>query len=208
LAELEIPKEDLEGLAILREMPEESLNAFILAIEREPVVSNITGVSPEDSKHAFDTLSTLYTIRAVGEVDTAIFVSDICEAMREDGQLQPADEKRFKERLSRLLEIDRLKIAAKAATLRVEHERMLCTARILTDARPVYGEDVTAAPAALIITHELKITFHEGPSGGLQEIYLGLGSKEIAQLQEQLKRAEDKAKSLRTSLQQSQIAII
>lgn len=209
LPELEIPKEDVEGLATLREMPEESFNVFILGIERDdPIISDIPSVSPEDVKRAVATLKTMYAIRTVGEVDTQTFISDICNALREQDALQPNDEHRLRERLERLLNIERLQIGAKASILRTEHERLFCSARILTDARPVYGEDVTKAPVGMVITHELKLTYHEGPKGALQDLYIGLNSKEIGELQEQLRRAEDKAKSLREALRPSQIRFI
>lgn len=208
MPELEIPREDIEGLAILRDMPEASLHAFISEIEQEPIKSDIPNVSPEDVRRAVTTLTTMYTIRGGSDVDTDQFIDDICDALREQGALPIDAESRMRERLERLLNIDRLNITAKASILKTEHERLFCSARILTDARPVYGDDVSQPPVAMVITHELKLTFHEGPRGALQELYIGLNSKDIDQLHEQLQRADDKAKSLRDALQPSQIRFI
>ena len=43
--------------------------------------------------------------------------------------------------------------------LRDDHEWVFYYARILTDARPVYGADPSAAPSAVIISHTLKLSF-------------------------------------------------
>lgn len=205
MSALDIPKTDVEGLSILREMPDASLGVLIANIEKSPTVTELPGVSPDDTKHAVDTLNTLYTIRAFNDVTTETFIEDICESLIESGDLKPNEEARLRERLSRLLEIELLKISAKAATLQTEHERLLCSARVLTDARPVYGASASDKPAAMIITHELKLTFHEGPRGTLQEIYIGLGPGELEELRSQLQRAEEKAKSLREALRPTQI---
>jgi hypothetical protein len=208
LSELEIPKSDQDGLAIWREMPEESLAAFLSEIQESAVTSAIPNLSPDDAKQAVATLKSLYAIRAFSDVSTDTFIDDVCEALIEAHELPLSEEKRLHDRLQRLLDIGHLKTAAKAANLHTEHERLFCYARVLTDARPVYGDIVSAGPEAMIITHELKLTFHEGPRGTLQEIYIGLGSNELAQLQEQLQRAEEKAKNLRETFSSPKIKFL
>jgi hypothetical protein len=197
LSELSIPKTDRAGLAILRELQEAAFNALLAEIERSPgSVPTVPGLSPNDAERAVDALNTMYTIRAFSEVSTDGFISDVCAALREYNELTPIDEPVFRERLGRLLDIEALSIAAKAASLQSEYEHLFCSARVLTDARPVYGKDPQAPPAAMIITHALKISYHEA-TGRLKEFYVGLGSSDITEFQEVLKRAEDKAISLR-----------
>src|SRR5258708_22774066 len=181
-------------------MPAAALNALVLELERSPSSPSIANVSPDDIRQAVDALNTMYTIRAFNEVPTEEFIDDVCEALREYGELKAAEEPRFHERLTRLLDIESLSIAAKGAALQSEHEHLFCSARVLTDARPVYGKSVTHPPVAMIITHELKLSYHEGPGGRVREFYIGLHSGDIVALQEHLQRAEDKAKSLLTAL--------
>ena len=49
----------------------------------------------------------------------------------------------------------------------------------------------------MIVTHTLKVSYHEGPRGNLNDIYFSLGSKDLEELLGFLHRAKDKAKSLR-----------
>jgi hypothetical protein len=189
-------------------MPEATLDALIPELERSPVPSSISNLSVDAAKHALDALNTMYTIRAFNEVPTQEFIDDVCDSLRESGDLEPADEPNFRNRLAKLLDIGSLNIAAKGAALQSEHEHVFCSARVLTDARPVYGNNVSDPPVAMIITHALKLSYHEGPGGKIREFYVGLGSKDITELQVALQRAEDKTKSLRAAIDLSKVKFI
>jgi len=196
---LAIPESDRNALAVLRRLPPDTLSQLLIDIERSPEsVPSVAGVSPKDAKQLMDVLNDMHRIRAFSEVGIERFVSDICETLREQNQLEQSDEPKLRERLARVLEIGALAIAAKASVLQAEHEHRFCSARILTDARPVYGHDQSPSdpPPAMIITHTLKVSYHEGPRGHLNDIYFSLGSRDLAELVELLHRAQEKAKSL------------
>ena len=208
MAELSIPKSDRAGLAILRDMPDSALNTLLLEVGRSPAtVPTVPNLPPSDAEKAMDALNTMYTIRAFSEVSTEEFIADVCEALREYNELKPSEEPVFRERLARLLDIEAFSIAAKAASLQSEHEHLFCSARVLTDARPVYGKNASDPPVAMIISHVLKLSYHEA-AGRLREFYIGLGSNDMAELREVLKRADTKAKSLRDALGPSKIKFI
>jgi len=208
LPDLNIPQRDRSGLAIWREMPEETLNALISELERSPTPSSITNLPADVAEQALDALNTMYTIRAFNEVPTQEFIDDVCDALREYGDIEEAEEPNFRKLLAKLLDIEPLNVAAKGAALQSEHEHVFCSARVLTDARPVYGKDVSDPPIAMIITHALKLSYHEGPAGRIREFYVGLGSKDIAELQQVLQRAEEKTKSLRAAIDLSKVKFI
>jgi len=167
----------------------------------------VPGLSPDDAERALDAVNTMYTVRAVNDVASDRFMDDLCESLIAYKELNAGSEDQFRARITRLLEIDSLSIAAKATALQLEHANLFCSARVLTDARPVYGKEVSDPPVAMIITHELKIGYHEA-DGRLGEIYIGLGSQDLRSLMYHLGRAETKAKSLRTALDGSQLKFI
>jgi hypothetical protein len=209
LAGLSIPKSDRAGLVILRELPDGVFSSLLIEIEKAPdSVPSLSGVSPEEAHQAKEALDTMYAIRAYHDVPLEEFVSDVCDSLREHGELNTSDEIRFRERLSRLLDIEALAVAAKAVLLRQEHERNFCTVRILTDARPVYGNGVSGPPSAMIITHTMKLSYHEGAGGHVSDIYLSLGSDDISELHNALARAETKAKSLREVFERAKLKFI
>ena len=64
---------------------------------------------------------------------------------------------------------------SKADDLRTEDERVFCTAKILTDLRPVFGSHVEDGPHGMIVVHLLKIGYHSG-SEKLHEFFVSLDS--------------------------------
>jgi hypothetical protein len=207
LASLRIPLADKAGLKLIRQLTEDQLVTFIAELERNPAAEpEVPGVHPKDVTQIVGTLERLYQVRGYGEVSIDEFVSDISEALRESDELSPSEEQSFRGRLTRLLDIEALNIAAKATDLAQEYLHLFCTARILTDARPIFGTDPSAAPSAMVITHTLKIDYHEGTD--MKEIYLAIGSGDISELREVLDRAEAKAVSLRKMLESAKMRII
>ena len=208
---LDIPESDRNALVVLRDLLPDTFSQLLLEIERSPEsIPDVAGVSHKDAKQLMDVLNDMHRIRAFSEVEIDRFVSDICEALREHDELKESDEPKLRERLVRVLEIETLAIDAKASILQTEHEHRFCSARILTDARPVYGQSQSASdpPPAMIVTHTLKVSYHEGPRGSLNDIYFSLGSKDLAELLSLMHRAQDKAKSLPKTFDTSKTRLI
>jgi len=209
LPALNIPEEHRPGLALLRKMPDDAFAAAIVELEHSPdSAPSIPSVSPQDAELFKSALDTMYAVRAYSDVDLDEFVDDVCDALKSVDDLPQGEETKFRERLTRVLNIDPLSVAAKAVLLQNEHEHDFCSARILTDARPIFGDDVVGPPSAMMITHTLKLSYHQGAGGRLQEIYLGIGSRDIQELREVLDRAEKKASSLKAALEPSQLRLI
>jgi hypothetical protein len=149
----------------------------------------------------------LYLARAssVGRASSAglpipDFVERVCEAMEETGNeaLRPANEDwtTFKARLSRLLNTDQtLGVTSKAVDVMMQQQHAYCTARLMTDLRPVFKSDPAETPEAAVIVHTLKISYHEGDQ--LKDFFVALDDSDIRELRELLNRAEQKAESLR-----------
>lgn len=206
---LALHKNDRVGLSILREMPEAALSSFLLAIEKAShAIPDIPGIASASVAQAKEVLDTMYGIRAYHEVPLEQFVDDICESLREHKELEPSDEAAFRERLTRLLAVTALSVAAKAAILQQEHERNFCSIRIITDARPVYANGASGSPSAMLITHTMKLSYHEGAGGPINDIYLSFGTEDIEEIRAAFVRAEEKAKSLRDVFTGAQIKFI
>lgn len=197
---LRIPENDRAGLSLLRAMPSEAFAAFLAALERSPqVIAEIPGVSPDDARLAIDALKSMYQARTYNDVPLDEFISDVCESLTEYKVLKPGDEPLLRERLARLLDIESLNISAKALVLRTDYPYTFCGVRIFTDIRPVFGQDASAVPPAMVLTHTLKLEYH-GALGHLHELYVALRADDIAELREALDRAEIKVKSLEAML--------
>ena len=206
---LNVPKKDRMALTIVRELSEDAFGKLVADLEQSPTsFPNIANVASEDSANVYEAIMSLHRVRAYSEVPIDEFVDDVFESLREHNDLPRSDEPKFRARLIRILNVEALSVAGKAVALHTEYDNLFCGARILTDARPVFGADPTAPPSAMIITHTLKIDYHSGPGGHISEFYVALGSHDLGQLQAILMRAEQKAASLASVLANASLRLI
>lgn len=72
--------------------------------------------------------------------------------------------------------------------------------------RPVYSEDPASLPAAVAITHMLRLAYHEGDK--LKEIHVALDKADLAKLKLLIERAESKVASFRRLFDSAKIPVI
>lgn len=155
-------------------------------------------------------LVSLNASRAHGDTPVPRFVNEVLRSM--ERATPPIDlsgdrRSRAKDRITKLLALEPLSAATKAIHLQHDFERILTHSRLLTDARPVYGQDPAARPLAIIITHTLKLTYSKSDET-TTDLYLALDSQDIADLKQVLNRAETKAKSLAKTFVTADIPIL
>ena len=190
-------------------MPDEAFSSFLLAIEERPhSIPVVPDTSSDAAEQAKEALESMYRVRAYNEVSIEQFIDDVFESLRGHKELEAEDEPAFRDRLNRLLSIETLLLAAKATVLRQAHERNLCSIRVITDARPVNANGPSVPPAAMVITHTMKIEYHQGVSGDLSELYISFESEDIAEILAAFSRAEEKARSLRDLFSAAKVKFI
>jgi hypothetical protein len=116
----------------------------------------------------------------------------------QNSDLTAEERSSFKEKLQILLSAEVFGIVSKLDDLRTESERLFCHARIMTDLRPVFGSAVADGPKAVLVTHNLKIAFHESGGKGDHDFYVSLDAEGLNDLKEVILRAEAKANTLRS----------
>ena len=222
MAQLRIPDEYAPGLAQILSLSDEAIGELATALGESPpsldvkavssfVSQKVSAIPSRDLTRILVALLSLYSVRAVDEAGADDFVADVSRAMRHSGRAELAfkdsdAEKLFKQRLKRLLEFSALKVASKAVFLQHEHEHSLCTARIFTDARPVYDQDPTLPPSAVVISHMLKLAYHEGSN--LEEIHIALSKADLLRIKGLIERAELKAAGFRKVFDMAKISVI
>lgn len=209
MAVLNIPESDRGGLMMLRDLTDEAFGKLLADISQNPGrVPSIGGLTHVGAEAVMDAVNSLYRVREYNEVATDEFLSDVLESLVEFKMLEPHQSSGYRERLTKILAIDALKVAAKAVSLSTEHEHGYCTARIFSDVRPVFGKNPKEAPTGMIITHTLKLSYHDGARGGrLSDFYIAMGSHDLAELSDALVRAHEKSRSLQSALGPSGIKI-
>lgn len=99
-------------------------------------------------------------------------------------------------RIAMLLSTRSIALLGKALDMGTEYDKVMVSARILTDLRPVFGPDVVEAPGGALLTHTLKIEFvHD--AGDVGNIYVAMNEDDVANLRTLLNRADQKAVTLK-----------
>jgi hypothetical protein len=208
MAYLSIPDRHRNGVVKLLKLSEDSFNQIIRAFEgvgpkifpdelSDQVLSRIRGVSPEDLSEMIAMMMSLSSHRAHDQSTAEELADQVVEAAIEaDVRIETEEERNvFKERLVKFFELNTLLVSAKALSILQSNENLFCSARILTDVRPVFGSDPNTPPNAAVMVHMLDLGYHK--NGELRHLFIAMDSLDIEILREALDRTESKIKSLK-----------
>jgi hypothetical protein len=215
---LRIPDDQVQTLGTLASISERDMGRLLnlladlpLTIDFEPSFKTLVpklGFLEEPEK-VLQVLLNLNVTRAHSDPPINEFVEDVLKTLGESDPKILAGKKKLQARqnLRKLLSFEPLNIAAKASHLLADQERLLMGVRILTDARPVYGQDPKQKPVAMLINHTLKLTYSHR-HGEVDELYIALDADDIGNLKRALDRAIVKAESLASVLKSANIRIV
>lgn len=102
-------------------------------------------------------------------------------------------------RLTRLLALSDLSDISKAMDVLTDHERVFVDSRIITDVRPVFGNDATANPEVSVLVHMLKIAYQDS-DGRSKAVHVALDTDDLGNLRRTVDRAMEKTNSLKNFL--------
>ena len=215
---LELPKEDAGSITTLRALPNASMEKFVSALTNAPLASNpremvahkakrVPSIPTDQLTSVLATIYTFYHIREIAGVEHSQFLDDLMDAIRQNPNLQLSQKgtPKLRSLLERIMSIDSLNMVAKAGRLQRDVERLYCTAKILSDIRPVFGSDPAARPVGAVLTHTLKVRYHEGEGKEHREFHVVLDSNDLDGIGDTIQRAQAKDKSLRELLKSAQL---
>ncbi len=197
-------------LAELDDTAEGKLIATLASIEPgvfgndlpESAASRLDRIPKKDALALIEALLALYIIKANNKKSASELVGEVAANLACDLELKSDEDNRdknetlnrFKERLLKLMSVPSLELCAKATGLQGEYDQIFVAARILTDIRPIFGNDIKDQPTNALIVHNLKIEFLD--SGVLKEIFFALDGKDLIELTEEASRAGTKEETL------------
>jgi hypothetical protein len=162
-------------------------------------------IATNELEEILKTLLSLCLARLQLDTSTSELADRVCAAMQEsediDLRLLGDECDRFKDRLTKLLDIEPLLYAAKSASVMTAHDHAFIHARTLTDVRPVFGSDVETLPKAAMIIHTLEVAYRSGRKS--ENFYVALDSQDVESLIATLQRALAKEARLKTILKTS-----
>lgn len=213
---LEIPGSDYDALVVFLALSEIETAALVGALkEATPTLSpmrlakDVAARVPMDlarAKTILRVLRSMYRVRATMDAPLPELVEAICSALgaaaekRKELRVDGPRRERFKKELGEILSLDEtLGVSARGMQVMQEHERTLCTARLLTDARPVFRPDVSQDPAAMVLSHTLCLDYHtRGRSGQeVSSFYVAADASDLRELRRLIDRALAKEATMR-----------
>lgn len=218
---LTIPRSESPKLAKLVQLSPASLEAVKNALadcppklRAEGLVKALEGkvaeVDPSTLSELVHLLVSLAWVRADSERDAKAFAHDVVTAAKSNSEIpEPGDGDwdGFEARLADVLSLERpLGITAKALFIAYQFPRHFHSARVLSDARPIYSNDPNENPSAFIVAHTLKIDFHE--NGKDHEWFATLDRRDLEALKEAAERALAKDTSLKALLERTGVPVL
>jgi hypothetical protein len=218
---IQIPESGKKGLAALIRLPEGAVDQLYEALRDLPprlrsrdipkLLDGKVKVAATELREIVDVLLALYWVRAAEDLSLTEFVATLRAALEQDADqaLHPpqGNWKDVESRLQRLLSLERsLGITSKALFVAYQFPRHFHSAKILTDARPVFTSDASEEPAAFVVNHTLKFDVHEG--GEDREWFVAMNSVDLQELKRVVERAILKEKSLSATLKKTSASIL
>jgi hypothetical protein len=220
MVSLRVPKRHHGGLGKFLSLPEEAAQELFSSLERSGLtlelrellrnsVTIIEAIPASDTNSIADALVSLYLFRASENKPTAEFVDELSQAIEQSGseELSLSDDARanIKSRLTRLLDIDTIVVAAKAIGTTYDYGGVFSKARVSTDIRPVFGTD-TKTPRAAAIIHNLRIHYHHDDEH--KDFFVAIDTQDIQKFIDVLERAKEKAESLKVMIAAANVPYI
>lgn len=212
LASIRVPKSGIQVLKRIADLEEKQASELVERLSRGDIrsigglvkaVQRSVGDSwDEEQSNAFVSHLLSLSILVIGS-DFAI--TEL--AARITGQISDLDataEKVLPERLTSLLSSQNLVALGKAVDLARESNRLLNDARIISELRPVFGDDIAAEPTGAVIVHTLRLNYME--EGERKTASLTLNSRDLVQLKRAVERAQTKENTLSKLLDRVQLA--
>lgn len=221
MTNLSIPDKDITALKKLASLSEgERLNLLNAIKETEPTlqlgklntkIAEKVDLDKQELLPIIKMFGSMYRGRISSDVSAEMFAADLNKSLQtiEEPPLNEMDDEQrnnLTSYISEILTLDKsLGITAKALGVMTEHEHVYCRARVLTDMRPIFGEDIST-PDAFVTTHTLRIGYHDNQEH--KDIFITMDRNDVKELIDMLKRAEQKEEALDSFLNNSKLVHI
>jgi hypothetical protein len=202
----------LESLARLDKSAFESLVAICSAdppvLRRSDVVEqSATVLGLDDRDTASMMVSAAMTLMPAAS-SLSITIAEAADGVsRADNlALDESERSTLAERLAMLVETPSISHLGHALDLRAEETSLFLSGRILTDLRPLFGDDATTVPQTGIITQTLSIRYVE--DGVAHTLHLSVDAEDLKRMADMVTRAITKAETLARVCDGSGISLI
>jgi len=155
------------------------------------------GIESETAGDLVRVLRTLYVLRETASASEPEFLTElntVIDSTFKNAEFLKTGRDALTAFLKDALSVPNFSLVAKAVTLMTGYERKFCSARLVTDLRPVFGSDLAKGPVANLLLHRLSLSYHDGDD--MKEIFLALDSSDLREIRSLVERAMDEEESI------------
>lgn len=213
LSSIRVPKTGVPVLKRLAELDETHASSLIARLSdaqfrsAHALVSSVQDTVgdtwDDDKSDAFVThLISMSTLATSHDFTASEMAEHLTEQISSD--LSGGERKTLAARLTALLSAPSFAAFGKAVDIARESDRLLHTSRVITDVRPVFGQEASSNPLGAVIVHTLRLDYLEG--NDVKTISFALTSPDLAQLKRTVERAQAKESTLSGMLRRVELA--
>ncbi|VXD11350.1 hypothetical protein PL8927_140115 [Planktothrix serta PCC 8927] len=217
MAVLQIPDRYIPGLQLIATLDKKVVESVLKAVaESKPSLKNkeiateVSKVVPEiDPQNVYQiilALASIYDLREYTQYDNDKLSEDLSESIITDLEdLSFEQQQQLKELILKALNLleGTLGSTSKARILLSEYERLYLKAKIITDVRPIFKEELSDSVEGTLIIHLLKLNYLD--KSGEKEFFIALDESDLKELEEQVKKAQEQKKSLLSVIEKAGI---
>jgi hypothetical protein len=212
--QLRVPTSYRATFEWLASIEEPTADAILSVIEntgtlsRRELVDDATKAAGS-SRREVDLLvdATLGLVRTLQEGGVPLGDPDeVAQAIAGDPALESARVNRdaLQQRVSRLLRARSVKRLAKAMDLQADHQNVYRVARMFSEIRPLFNEDLSVDHESVSLTHTLKLEYYNATLD-VDNLYLALDSEDLLRLKYVVDREITKLRNLDKLLSDNKI---
>jgi hypothetical protein len=211
MAAFGVPPAYREPLMVLAGLTDQDADELIAKIGELPAFSPVSAIQaatvavlgedagPATTQLAFPLLALRGQLRNMQAKEVAERLSE-----SSDLELEPPSRAQLRRRAEAILETEVLSTTAVAADLQTQNPRNFQSAKIVTDIRPVFDDEVKARPRGTVIVETLQIQTWTR-EGNVELIFVSMDEQDLTQLRGIIDRALFKTKTLRTLLDEQDL---
>lgn len=215
----QIPSYPLDAIRPLLELPHEKRLLLARAFAQTPIeasvkkfIDRVVTAAEQDPTVVRRLVSLFISLQMarMGEGSSAeSFTADLIEIVRSSNAANRHDDAYWEQlatQIRTILSSEGLHLIAKSLELQRDNEKLFSKARILTDIRPVFGDDVRQAPRTGVVLHTLKLSYYVGE--GEADFYVVLDKVDLKLLREVIDRAIAKDATLTEMMDNGKLTVL
>jgi len=205
-ATIQLPEPLLRGLRDIAALSEDDFVVFLEALKSIPTEIRQHRVFPDvlipGRADNGESMKGAAFALALGRAQRRASIAETAAGLKQTVTgLNPEQLGVLEQRATAILDIESLDLIARSHYVLLEHSRTYSSARIISDIRAVFGDEVNVQPDGAVIVHMLNVIYNS--AGRRENISLALDEKDIDLLMAVLERAREKNKTLKQTIEKS-----